>query len=42
LFNTNGSSYHGEWKNGLEHGSGVMTDAKGQKIIGIWANGIKI
>ncbi len=29
---TDGSSYEGEWKDGLPHGKGVITDKDGKKL----------
>jgi hypothetical protein len=37
-----GSSYAGEYKNGLKHGKAVLTNAKGVKTDSEWKNGKQI
>ena len=35
----NGDRYHGQWRNGKQHGNGTMTWANGDRYEGRWQNG---
>ena len=35
----NGNKYEGEWKDGMMHGKGVLTDLDGNKYEGEWEKG---
>ncbi len=34
-----GLRYEGEWKDGMEHGVGTLTEADGSTFYGFWAEG---
>ena len=36
LGNTDGATYTGEWKDGMENGQGTLTDADGSTYTGEW------
>jgi hypothetical protein len=41
IYPDSGNKYEGEWKDDNYHGSGIVTYANGDELMGTWDNGIE-